>query len=719
MSSIRTGSAPSGERLGRLFLMSLSAGSTLAVRAVLARSPDLDARDPSGRTALMIAAANGHIECARLLLEAGSEPGATDLLGSNASDHAARAGHAQLASLVSDYVNRLAEPKLDSGKEAADEPFCNADDSPLAPTAGNSGRSHKSGPAERVAAPVDCASPPSALDLWIEDEQPSEPQQDLSALSRAEVIQELLSTVAGTFDDEEWSDTALSLPPARALRSKSSTSLEPASVARPILAAALETGFLLLPESGSGDLDDDAKHILERLASDAGLMLADPGDPWIANLPARDPARSTMLELLVREFAYRMDQLGTRAAIENELEKLLGLSREQEESIWRAMDQTTGEISLELARSPAAIDFILATDAQVERGILPFSFVSRLQTEAAAEAELSPAENLNSHEGEEEGVLLPVEYERGLKEARRLSEKQARGNPTGSDISCCARALKGCLFSLEFLSWMSTELVRKHGANEPATVIATACSRIGELRQRMVSRHLGHVRRFVERFAKRGLDPDDLLQEGAIGLLRAVELFDAGRGIRFWTYAIWWVRQSISRALDDKEELIRVPVHVREKMRQLRRMQERSSMKGEGTPSAAEIADRLNISANLVKQLLAGGERLFATEALDDAAFNEIERKNERPYDDPLPFQQAAQAELSRVVARMLLDLDPRAERVLRLRFGLGMDEDHTLEEVGQEFGVTRERIRQIEAKSLRKLAHPVRSRSLRSYCEG
>lgn len=668
---------------------------------------------------MMIAAANGHIECARLLLEAGSEPGATDLFGLNASDHAARAGHTQLASLVSDFVNRLAEPRLDSRKEASDEQFCIADDFPLELTSGSSGRSHKSGPAESVAAPVDCASSPSELDLWIEDEQPSEPQQDLSVLSRAGVVQELLSDVAGTFDDAEWSDLALSLPPARALRSKSSTSLEPASVARPILAAALETGFLLLPESESGELDGDAIHILERLASDAGLMLADPGDPWIANLPAHYAPRSAMLELLVREFSSRMDQIGTRAAIENELEKLHGLSREQEETIWRAIDQATGEISLELARSPAAIEFILATDAQVERGILPFSFVSRLQTEAAAEAELSPDENVNSYEGEEEGVLLPLEYERGLEEARWLSEKQARGNSTGSDISRCARALKGCLFSLEFFSWMSTELAKKHGANEPATVIATACSRIGELRKRMVSRHLGHVRRFVERFAERGLDPDDLLQEGAIGLLRAVELFDAGRGIRFWTYATWWVRQSIFRALDDKEELIRVPVHMREKMRQLRRMQERTSMKGEETPSTAEIADRLNISANLAKQLLAGGERLFETQALDDAALHEIERKNERPFDNPLPYQQAAQAELSRVVARMLLDLDPRAERVLRLRFGLGMDEDHTLEEVGQEFGVTRERIRQIEAKSLRKLAHPVRSRSLRSYCEG
>jgi RNA polymerase primary sigma factor len=697
--------------------MSLSAGSTLAVRAVLARSPDLNARDPSGRTALMIAAANGHIECARLLLEAGSEPDATDLLGSNAGDYAARAGHAQLASLVSDYVNCLAEPKPDLVREAADEPFHSADDPHLSPTAGNSGRSYKSGPAESVAAPVNCVSSLSEIDLWIEDEQPSEPQQDVSILSRAGVVQELLSDVAGTFDDEEWSDTALSLPPARTLQSKSSTSLEPAGAARPILAAALEAGFLLLPESGSGELDGDAIHILERLASDAGLLLADPRDPWIANLPPRDAPRSAMLELLVREFASRMDQLGTRAAIELELEKHHGLSRGQEESVWRAMDQTTGEIALELARSPAAIEFILATDALVERGILPFSFVSRLQTEAAGGAELSSDENVNSHEGEEEGVLLPVEYEVGLVEARRLSEMQARGNPTGSDISRCARALKGGLFSLEYLSWMSTELARKDGASEPATVIATACSRIGELRHKMVSRHLGHVRRFVERFAERGLDPDDLLQEGAIGLLRAVELFDAGRGIRFWTYASWWVRQSIFRALDDKEELIRVPVHVREKMRQLRRMQERSSLRGEGIPSAAEIADRLGISITMVKQLLAGDERLFGTEAFDDAALDELERRNDRPFDDP--YSQAAQAELTQIVNSMLLDLDPRAERVLRLRFGLGLDEDHTLEEVGQEFGVTRERIRQIEAKSLRKLAHPVRSRALRSYCEG
>lgn len=513
---------------------------------------------------------------------------------------------------------------------------------------------------------------------WLAEADVSTPDSDLSLTTTVAAVQDQISQHRMAREDDAWAAADIAIPLGK--RMGRPAAVLPRGV-EGLFTTALATGRICetwleqrLPSADAGQMD------LVRNVLDAAGVEVEPAGFWNKAVPPptrRDRAGADDVQEAVDLLANLIeDSLEPFDIYRTMTDGLAAFGRDEEERLFRTLGDARRALMLALNAGRAAL-------------------LEWLEAEEADEGYAGGDEEDNDEEGEDDGEGVSAADQTDLR--RFLDQSDMDGRETvAPPYAALARLLEGGAAG---------------GISEAvAGPVRKALYRYGQARDRIAGANLKLVPWLAWRYRRHALPLMDLVQEGNMGLLKAIDRFDPSRGNRFSTYAVWWIRQSMTRGIADQARIIRVPVHMMETVRQIDRARRDLEAGGHGQVTAGDLAEKLFMPLERVTKALRIIPDPVSLETLSGTEFEDANQAS--------PFDTVAASGLREITGRVLAGLNPRQERVLRMRFGIGLDSDHTLEEVGQVFEVTRERIRQIEAKALRLLKHPSRSRLLRSFLD-
>lgn len=695
-----------------LFRMAALSGAVEALKLHIRRGVYIDARDADGRTALMLAASRGHEEACKILLDAGADISIQDPGGKDASAFALIAGAGQIAALIGTYLAQHSQE--------------------LSLIATNSNPENSISDNSAV---CDTATQNPKCDFnsltWIEEEETARPDGDQECLASAMNLQDAISVHLPLNTDQDWSDIDLYLPEPRSaatdfnlrerLRSLFASGWRDGRLAEIAVAevaavragesAVTEISHLLLILEDMGVRIDYEAHLV---GADTEYFPPDEDDveAW--------EAAELALELLDRLSTSHTDPLYLYS---REMGKFALLTREDEQRlgsmIERALHRAThAAISLDITRHN-----LVESLQYIQSGTRKISDIFD-----RFDGDIVPAEVTSSTQSELDGSYQtryeeggPVGEDVALFSARVSTLCSLLGQPNYHTAAAIDNLLELGI-SWNYLDSLAC-MAGQSGNTDIANEINEALTAGRDARRHLVEANLRLVYHYAMSYTNSGIPLADLVQEGNIGLMRAATKFDYKRGHKFSTYATWWIRQGITRAIGDKLRTIRLPVHMVEKINRMHKLTAQSLIRTGKEPTLERLSEDLAMPLGAVRRMLQiPAEPLCYDDPLPeslltaDSLSENILMISEIILDDEQQIEEAIiLANTQQAIRNILSTLPDRDSRILRMRFGIELDDEHTLEEIGAVFDVTRERIRQIESKSLKKLSCGASSPLLRT----
>lgn len=677
--------------------MAVLAGVESAVKIHINRGDDLNGRDLSGLTPLMLAASKNKPEICKLLLAAGADDGLTDPSGNTAYAIAVTSNALLAARVLETFPAYLKHPKEFSS-------------SPLAS--------------------VDLTSDSSLsfdLNSWEPDEVNEPPKADLSVSSASKIIQKAISNHKPIDTSEEWEDFDLYLPE-KSLKLISNDDTEARGHLRSLLLRAIREGSIptnLVEElcfKHGESVDFETKAMMSMIFNDLGAELDERIESVADVFISSD--ETLIEEDLLQEVLVFMDSLASRQSeplrlYQKDIQRNKLISSDEEVTLGKTMEIELERAVNALASWQDGIAYVLAAGEAVKNGQKQLSWFSNgpidEQEEIGAgvifgetpEVE-SASINILEESSEEENdspLLEDNSLSNFLDGIKRLDKLIVASKGHSSNVRQINETLIALGLSRRFLE----ELAETERGNNSSSAkeYFSSIKAYKKANEMMVKANLKLVFHLAMKYRYSGEPLDDLVQEGNLGLLKAVDRFNWRLGFKFSTYATWWIRQSISRYLCDKGRTIRLPVHVHESANRLNREAANFELKMGRIPTIEELASLLDTSTRKVKLLLDLPPEPVSIDNSDIEELIAIESVSNFTNSDS--FEIVFQKELSREMNNFLAVLDSKQQEIIRLRYGLGVEDALTLEEVGKLHGVTRERIRQIEAKAMKKLKLPSR----------
>ncbi len=754
--------------VNRLLRMAVVGGVEAAVSLHIDRGDEVNGRDDRGQTLLMLAAAKNRARICRLLLDAGADPWARDASGNDARGIALSAGALDAAREIDSALgeaqrdalrqSEVEAPRVDTPRPTSRNGELSDDSSEGATFLPEAAASEAAARVEAVDAwlPGEIENPEAAsvvspaidmpeaevnfslgddapIDLsgWEPDEETPPPMGDASLALAPTAIHAAISLHEPVDDSADWSDFEAFLPEHAAPLPRSDNA-EAAAELRALLLRALREGSV--PTSAVDDFDGvveapttaDPKSPLRYVIEDLG---AETDERFEYRAPHESfEVHVDLVETADEEWAVD-EALAFLADLEarrndpmrhymREAQRKALIGADEEAALAKAMESASKDAVDCLALWPKGLALVFEAIDSVKGGNLPASSIATGEREEGEGGGGAPEAVDASPETESgpgrETVADDVEPGRaGLDEATLISKAQGllhlveSADAPSASSSLIRAALHELWLSRPFL----LRLADRVDATEPAGRFLAATRRLGAARDRMAGANLRLVLAHAKRYLFSGIPMDDLIQEGNIGLLRAVDKFDWRRGYKFSTMATWWIRQQISRSVADAALAIRLPAHFRDDVYLIERAGKDLEKELGKPPSIERLASRLDMKPAKVAMLL----RAVSTPLSIDDLEEELASAGSTAPD---PFGALDASQLGDALAKALDGLDSKPAKVVRLRFGIGVAEPCTLEEVGQLFEVTRERIRQIEAKAMRRLMHPTRADALRPWLD-